>query len=275
MQVKAGNWFTATIVPSAMLPYPPRFYLNPPSVRVGPYHNYEEYAEYIFNQTTGTGESDLREVDEYRFDIGTGLLRGLFWISADEPVESLEGIPAWDEATVHVGLLRLETQSPLGVTTGIVTNEEVAHFTSTRWVDPKGTSYVALNAEHLRRASTVVRLQVAQDLSLLIADEHIAGWVLLNPARYLTHLWQELPATDDDELGVILAEYLALACYPSLDDMEPDNPESFQQLVSLYERLGGISGDVGHRQVLRVYIDDLASRFFLKTVGGGPYPKRL
>jgi len=33
--VKGGNWFTATVVPSAMLPYPPRFYLNPPPVRVG------------------------------------------------------------------------------------------------------------------------------------------------------------------------------------------------------------------------------------------------
>ena len=275
MVVKAGNWFTATVVPSAMLPYPPRFYLNPPSVRVGPYHNYEEYEEYFYKTTIGIGDPDLRELDEYRFDLDTRSLRGLFWISSGEPIESLDGIPAWDETTVHVGLLRLETQSPLGVTTGIATNEEIAPFTSTCWVDPGGISYVALNADLLRRALTVVRLQVAQDLSLLIADEHIAGWVLINPARYLTHLWQELPATDDDELGIILAEYLALACYPSLDDMEPGNVESFQQLVSLYERLGGTSGDVGHRQVLRLYIDDLASRFFRKTVGGGPDTQTL
>ena len=275
MVVKAGNWFTATIVPSAMLPYPPRFYLNPPSVRVGPYQNAEEYEEYFYNQTEGIGDPELRELDEYRFDPDTRLLRGLNWISSDEPIESLAGILAWEEATVQVGLLRLETQSPLGVTTLIATNEVVAHFTSTRWVDPRGTSYAALNAELLRSASMVVRLQVAQDLYLLIADEHIAGWVLLNPATYLTDLWEGLPGTGDEELGVILAEYLALACYPSLDDMDPDNAESFQQLVSLYERLGGISGDVGHRQVLRLYIDDLASRFFLKTVSGGPYPQKL
>ena len=275
MVVKAGNWFTATVVPSAMLPYPPRFYLNPPSVRVGPYHNYEEYEEYYYNQTEGIGDPIYHYLDEYRFNFDTGLLQGIHWLSTDEPVESLADIPAWEKAPVQIGLLRLEALSPVGVTTQIATTEVVALFTSTRWVDPRGTSYAALNADLLRRASTVVRLQVAQDLYLLIADENIAGWVLVNPARYLTDLWEGLPGTDDDELAVMLATYFSIVAVPNLYDMDRRHPETLDPLISLYEKLGGTSGDVTHRHVLRIYLDNLTSRLYGKTISGDPRPTTL
>lgn len=275
MQVDASHWFTATVVPSAILPYPPRFYLNPPRVMVGPYQNAEEYDEHMFAQTTGTNRIGWDNEDEYRFDVDTGLLCGLYWIYPEQFPEPPEETPVWEEAAAYAGVLRLDSLRPYGTGKDGAPNTYSPNLTSTQLVDPKGTSFTALNADLLRQASTVVRLQVAQDLYLLIADEEIAGWVFLNPGRYLTALWEALPATDDDELGIILAEYLTLATCPNLDEITSKNPESFDQLVSLYARLGGVNGDVGHRQVLRMHMDVLAYRFYDRTISGGPEPTTL
>jgi hypothetical protein len=219
----------ATLIEQKALQDTPRWLLDNRNIFVGPYHSADELEEHV-SQTCGSMEWLWSDTEELRFDPQLLHLVSAHLFISDTTVSALELLEPWFHAPVHVGVPKLN------IATGVAGFQ--VPTTSARWMDAQGKAFICVLPSALDdKIQQRQRLQIGQDLELLIADNHYCGWSLLHPTRYLVQGWEE-PLADEVNPALIplVYDYLTLVTYPFIDDMEDTNTNVQQQLINLYER---------------------------------------
>lgn len=108
-----------------------------------------------------------------------------------------------------------------------------------------------------------LRLAVAPGLQLLFEDGLLAGWILEGPERWIPTLKGDAsPNPADPELAEILAEYLHLMAFPTLDSLAEGDLGFKRVLEELVERLEANVGATDRRASLSRVINDVLQYWY-------------
>lgn len=232
----------------------PRLGLKYLSLMLGPFSSGSEHERHYF-ETVGSGDSFRSAYDEFRFDQGSLKLLSVWFHVPEEALVSAALLDGWRGRPPVSGRLRLI--SPLTF---------LAEPTTMRWMDSDGTFLAAVHDRVLDQAGEYLRLSIAQDFDLLIADNKLCGWMLSDPIRYLVDLWEDpYQSEPGDGLATMMAEFLGLVDKRHLRRMMEKDPALLAALANLRARLGHEQENRTQRTVLREAIDDVIERFHGQT----------
>jgi hypothetical protein len=224
----------------------PRFNLGGRSLVVGPYHSAES-REVHLAETYGSGDPFLDTTDEIRFSSRTSQLVSLNIGVPERPtrdsafIESVEALP----------LRRDVPTLPPGEPFQTV----VATHT---WIDLDGQR-LAVFRDGVRPTA---RLEIAADLEMALDQETISGFILRDPARYLTSGWTEAESTRPDvALGTVLATYIHLLDGQFVDRLDDGDAAARRAVEELLERTKQVNASP-QRSVLLEALDGIIDTFF-------------
>ena len=244
----------AEIVLDGRLSALPRWGLKYLSLMVGPFSNGNEHERYYL-ETVGSGDTFRSAYDEFRFNQESLELMSVWFHVPEENLASGELLDGWRVRQPVSGTLRL--RSPLTF---------LAEPTTMRWMESDGKFLAGVHDRVLDQAEEYLRLCIAQDLDLLIADNRLCGWMLSNPTRYLVDLWEEPDQSEPEaELGSMVAEFLAVVHKRQLRRLMEKDPALLAALTALRARLGHNQGHRTQCTVFREAIDDVIERFYGQT----------
>ncbi len=244
----AGNWlemeFTSLITES------PRLIIGGGVVVLGPYSDRARHERFVLETVGSVDWFSTVEVDEFRFDVKSGLLRGVAlrvperigfvgsYVTDFDRIEELRATPRLVDAAnfqVSPTTYRVFEQGAL------ICLREVAAagFKDPVWVD------------------------IAPALSLLIVGGNYVGWRLKEPASVLEDSDEQSPRGEiDGELNRGLEEYLELTSFPYLDRIYEGDLLVRGELEKLSQRLRvGLDG-CRHREVLINQIESLIEDWY-------------
>ncbi|MEU9115743.1 hypothetical protein AB0D04_29175 [Streptomyces sp. NPDC048483] len=171
-------------------------------------------------------------------------LESLYLLIPDEPCTvPEEACAGWIRTTVVAGGLRAEVKKGFALET-----------TTTRWLAPEARHMICLREQAPHTPSPEeggMRLRIAPDTDLLLADGKMAGWMLTNPARYLVKGWDR-PADTPPAPGtsLLLAAYLAMTSWPAFEKILDGDGAACRELRALEERIRHQTGDPSRTAVL-------------------------
>ncbi|WP_386390160.1 hypothetical protein [Streptomyces palmae] len=233
-------------------PEPPRYFPGHLGVSTGPSVDPDAYQRLVLEETHGSVDMDSPvEVDEFRFDRSSGLLRLMNLRVPEYRAQDRRRALDWLSVESRPGTLRLV--------------EPKARF----HVDPattlcySGSELILLRDRPDGPAADRLRVQVAPGLHLLFGDGLLAGWMMDAPeSRICPDSGTPSPYPADPVLAEILAEYYELLTFPALDGLMDEEPEFRQALEALAERIEVHAGAVDRRSVLREHIQELVREWF-------------
>ena len=260
MIVKLQDSCKAKITYGINISHNPRWGLRELSLIMGPYHDGEEHERH-FLQTIGSGNWYRSEYEEFRFSKETLLLESVWFHVPEVNLESENFISLWQFEPPVEGLLTLSQPQ--------VFNPEPTTF---RWMAPNGEFLACITEMALLNTNERLRLRIANDFDLLFVEQTICGWMLSHPINYLVKSWDEpySVASDekiaDEKIAEFLYEYLALVADPYIEQMEDEDPEILQRLLSLHNRIVVTNGSVNQRRIISDCIKDIVEQFYAQTI---------
>lgn len=216
----------------------PRFIIGGGVVVLGPYSDRARHERFVLETVGSVDWFSTVEVDEFRFDAESGLLRGValrvperigfvgHYVTDFNRIEVLRATPRLVEAAnfqVRPTTYRIFEQGSL------ICLREVADagLKNPVWVD------------------------IAPALSLLIVGGEYVGWRLKEPASVLEDSDRQSPRGEiDGELNRGLEEYLELTSFPYLDRIFEGDLRVRGKLEKISHRLRVGRGRCGRREVL-------------------------
>lgn len=241
---------TAAQITQEPLEHAPRFSFSGPQVVVGPYANAED-REHDIARTFGSMQWLWSETDDVRFHNSDRLLRSLV-LYAPEVTESVPAVGRlWTEVSVVTGGLRAENEAEFDLPQ-----------TVTRWCDPEARHLVCLGESPAQPSGDRFRLRVAPDTDLLFQGRHLAGWMITDPARYLSMGWERPePSPPEVRTRSLLAECLALTAEPLVDDVMDGDGSVWQRLRDVANALHCQSFDRTRAKILTYTMDHLIESY--------------
>ncbi|MCZ2526204.1 hypothetical protein [Streptomyces sp. HB2AG] len=229
------------------LPYIPRYFLSGLSVAVGDYTDAAEKERALVG-TFGSSQWLWSDNDEIRFRESDQRLCSFSLTVPEEPVADPSACERWLRAPVLRGSLLADGNQDFAM--------PPAKF---RWVDEKGTHLVCLDHQEVRPEAERSVLFIAPDVYLLIADGRTVGWMLKNPAAYLTNSWDHSGNTPvEEETHLLLKDYLSATEGSTLESLQNGNEAACQDLRQLEERILARTDDRARRSVLGEAVRRLA-----------------
>ncbi|MGC9537780.1 hypothetical protein [Streptomyces sp. UG1] len=130
--------------------------------------------------------------------------------------------------------------------------------TNSCWIAPDATHLICLRSSARRPDASSFRLSAAPDLDLLFAQGHLVGWLLGDPARYLTADW-EMPVSEApaEATRSLLARTLMTTMSPEVEAIEDGDPEAWRRLRGLVEELRAVREDRRRTEILQATVDRL------------------
>lgn len=222
----------------------PRFIIGGGVVVLGPYSDREWHERFVLETPGSVDWFSTAEVDEFRFDVKSGLLRGVAlrvperigfvgnYVKDFDSIEELRATPKLvDAANFHVS----PTTCHVFEQGALICLREVADtgFKDPVWVD------------------------IAPALSLLIVGGDYMGWRLKEPASVLEDSDRQSPRGEiDGELNRGLEEYLELTSFPYLDRIFEGDLRVRGRLEKISQ---GLRVDLGGRRRREVLINQIDS----------------
>lgn len=248
MLFKLENSAKVEVIEGKHLPWIPTWTPMPDNIAIGSYNNMEEHEQHYL-QTVGSGNWYAPDVSEFRFTEENLLLTSIWVQVLEENLQSSEMIEGWLNKKPVEGTLRLISPK--------VFRCEINDY---RWMSSDGKLLAAINDTDLVKSDDKFRLRVANDFDLLFAERKWCGWLLSNPARYLTK--PNTAADSDPELNSLTFEYVSLVSEPFIEQMDDKDPEIFKRLNNLRNKINLKDGAVEHRQVLYDCLGDVIENFY-------------
>lgn len=245
MKVYLTDSATASVTQSP-LDHTPRFSFSGPHVVVGPYSDADDRERDIAD-TFGSMQWLWSEVDDLRFLKSDRHLRSLVLHAPEVAPPDQAMSRSWTECPVVTGGLLAESESGFDLPQ-----------TVTRWCDPEGRQLVCLLESQEQSRGDRFRLRVAPGLDLLFQEHHLVGWMLNDPARYLTMSW-ESPESSPPEARIrsLLAECLALTSEPLVEDVMDGDESAWRRLREVADALHQEVSDRARAKILTYTIDHL------------------
>lgn len=231
------------------LDHTPRFSFSGPHVVVGPYANADD-REHDIAHTFGSMQWLWSEDDDLRFQKQDRLLYSLV-LHAPEVTETTPAVSrCWLECPAVTGGLRAESESAFDLPQ-----------TVTRWSDPEASHLVCLR-EGRAQDGERFRLRVAPDTDLLFQERHLVGWMLSDPARYLTMAWESPePSLPQASTRSLLAECLELTAEPLVEDVMDGDESTWQRLREVANALHHRPSDRARAQIVAYTMDHLIESY--------------
>lgn len=228
----------------------PRFSFSGPHIVIGPYANADDREQDIAH-TFGSMQWLWSEVDDLRFHASDRLLRGLVLHTPETAEPSPAVSRSWTEVPVVTGCLRAESEADFDLPQ-----------TVTRWCDPEAHHLVCLREGLPQQHGDRLRLRVAPNIDLLFQERHLVGWMLTDPARYLTMSWEPPePSQPEASTRSLLAECLALTSEPLVEDVMDGDEPAWQRLREVANTLHRQSSDSTRTEILNYTMDHLIQTY--------------
>lgn len=113
-----------------------------------------------------------------------------------------------------------------------------------------------------RQHGGVFRLRVAPDTDLLFHEQHLVGWMLTDPARYLTLDWENPePSPPEPSTRTLLAECLGLTAEPLVEDVMDGDESAWHRLRRVTSALHDQLSDRERVKILSSTMDHLAQSY--------------
>ena len=248
MLVKLTDSVEAEIVYQEKLPWMLSWEMRAGYVIIGPYLNMDEHEQHYL-KTIGSGDWHAPMGSEFRFDKDNLLLKSIWVKALEENLESGSVIEEWTSQQPIEGILRL-----------LSSQDFYCEANDYRWMSPDGKLLAAITETNLVRSNNKIRLRVAKNFELLFAEQEWCGWLLHNPAQYLTE--PNSQAKSDRKLALWASEYLTLVSEPYIEQMEDEEAEILEKLLDLRNRIDLTSGAIEHRQVIKETVEDVIEHFY-------------
>lgn len=232
------------------LEYTPRFSFSGPHVVVGPYANAED-REHDVAHTFGSMQWLWSEDDDVRFRKPDRLLRSAI-LHAPQVAEPAPAVSqSWTECPVVTGGLLAESESGFDLPQAV-----------TRWCDPEAGHLVCLRESRAQLYGDRFRLRIAPDADLLFQERQLAGWMLTDPARYLTLGWESPePSPPEASTRSLLAECLALTSEPLVEDVMEGDESAWRRLRAVTNALHRQPYDRMRTEILSYTMDHLVETY--------------
>jgi hypothetical protein len=245
VKVRIADSGSAQIVAGA-LAYTPRFDLSGPFVAVGAYTDMQE-KERELASTFGSAQWLWSEDDDLRFRLADRELHSLCLYLPPATVASDPSVSGWERVRRISGTLRTTADANFSVPQ-----------TNRCWIAPGATHLICLRSSAPPPDASSFRLSVALDLDLLFTQGHLVGWLLDDPARYLTADW-EMPVSEApaEATRSMLALTLAMTMSPAVEAIEDGDPEAWRRLRGLAEELRAVGEDRRRSEILQATVDRL------------------
>jgi len=229
----------------------PRYYPGGLSVDIGPMMDHAEHERFVLDETVGSVDWDSpAPVDEYRFDRLSRMLARLSLVVSEYSEEGWERPLSWLSVNVVSGTIQLS--EPIG--------DFYVAPAATRWCDARN---LILLRSPTGGGGERLRIALAPGFQLLFEGGLLAGWILEEPERRISTVEGGLslyPA--DPELAEIMAEYLQLMAFPTLDGLAEGDPDFKHSLEGMVERLRVDAGATDRRESLRRVIEDVMEYWY-------------
>ncbi|UNO41071.1 hypothetical protein [Streptomyces sp. MST-110588] len=233
-----------------ILPHIPRFCLSGLFLAVGDYADTGE-RERQYSETFGSLDWLWSGDDELRFRKTDRNLHSAFFSVPEVVCEDSGLCGKWFRVRVVHGGLHATTEQNFGLPATVI-----------RWADPYGKALVCLEEPESRTAEACFRVRFAQDVDLLAADGKLVGWMLSNPAKYLTASWEFPPHTPpDDATASLLSEYLTMVTEIFVERFQDGDEGARQEFREFVKRITDPGGGLPQRQTISRAVQDLADEF--------------
>ncbi|WP_229068503.1 hypothetical protein [Actinoplanes sp. DH11] len=214
-------------------------------VALGPYSDRVQHERFVLETAGSVDWFSTVEVDEFRFDVESGLLRGValrvpeHTVSAGRCAEGLTQVEELRGAPRLIDIANFQVPS-----TASRLFEQGALMCLTEGSDQGSKDPVWVN--------------IAPGLSLLIVGGDYAGWRLKDAASALEDSDNHPPRAEiDDELVRGLEEYLELTSFPYSDRIFDADLGVREKLEGISQRLRVDVGENRRREILVAQIDRL------------------
>ncbi|WP_330477874.1 hypothetical protein OG301_15595 [Streptomyces platensis] len=238
MKVQLAESVTAFTTDSP-LRHSPCYALRDQSLAVGGYANQEERDAQLAH-TFGSQQWLWSEEDDFRFRNSDHQLESLYLLIPEEPCPAPDACARWVRTTMVVGGLRVARRDNFALET-----------TTGRWFDQEARHMICLRDQAPPPEEGGTRVRIAPDTDLLLAGGKMVGWMLTNPARYLTQGWDR-PADTPPVPGTsqLLAAYLAMTSWPALEKILDGDAGACRELRNLKQRILSQPTDPSRTSVL-------------------------
>ena len=237
----------ATFVAGAELTPHPCLALPNLTFVVRPYSTGQEH-ETHYLRSLGCGDWYPSEFDETLFDPNSRLLSSLAWHVPETRLSDDDPLAPWRDAPLLTGGLALVGPDSFAL-----------EPTQGLWY-PRDGNVLACLHEMPDRTAERLRIHVARDTELLIADGMLCGWTLRHPAHYI--VWPPVSVSqdsEDTELPHYLATYLDIIVEASPEYPEFDHNSRWPHMLNdLITAIDTSRGMTEHRTVIRNAAVDLA-----------------
>ncbi|NLU66675.1 hypothetical protein [Streptomyces sp. HNM0574] len=235
---------TAARITDEPLGHLPRFAFSGPHVTVGPYVNAAD-RERGFADTFGSMQWLWSETDDVRFREQDRKLCGLVLYAPEAADPAPEVSRSWTACPVVTGGLRAVSASGFDLPQAV-----------TRWSDAEAGHLVCLGED--RPQGERFRLRVAPDTDLLFRERRLVGWMLTDPARYLSSGWESPdPHPPETSTRSLLAECLALTSDPLVEDVMDGDDSAWHRLRGVVCALSRQETDRARAAILAETMDHL------------------
>lgn len=227
---------TVFVVPGPPAAAQPELWLNSPAVVL--------HCNAADNPPDGTTD-DKRTVgsrawlweddEDWRFDADSGVLTSVVLNLPEVNIQTDIGLREWDQSPTVAGTLRLEQPQDFS-----------RPPTSVRWFDRAGAELVGWYSPEPPATQPRRRIALADRTHLLIAGDTVVGWVIEDPARYITG--EAVPSsargTDPDErLPPLLAAFFSLVTEENVEKLEEGDSRIRGELQRLAVSLETVGSD--------------------------------
>lgn len=224
----------------------PRYVFSGPLIEIGAYTDRTQRGVEI-TDTFGSLRWLWADDDEMRFHRSNGDLSSVCLYVPGELCSRPEIFTQWLDTPVLHGSLRLSPEQNFALPQTVV-----------QWADECARHLICLRDTQSTTAGENYRLRFAPDTDLLVINDHWAGWMITDPARYLTADWNGPCATEPDEATrSALGACLRLTTSPGVEEIMDGDDTSWQLLRSTAESLRKQQVDRDRASILLSVLDQL------------------
>lgn len=236
--------------PGGPLPWTPRLDVSGLSVMVGPYRDGAEHEKHVLD-TIGSGNWYQAAYDEMRFDKTSSLLSSLWSHIPEQPFDQPTRLSAWTRLTPEPGAVQLAEPTRFELPP-----------TEQRWCSASGDLLAWLYPDLPAEPVDPKRIRIAEALDLLTAGDRLYGYLLAEPARFLTAGWAAADRNADPQISELLAAVFETITYSNAELMQDQDASMLEQLQELRQRITSTAGDTEKGRILRDHIEDLIDNFY-------------
>lgn len=229
----------------------PRLDVSALGVLAGPYRDGTEHEKHAL-AAIGSGDWYRPAYDELLFDAESRMLASLWSHLPEERLEEPSRLSAWTELDAEPSSLRLAGPSRFELPPA-----------GRRWCPESGELLVWTYPDLPAHPAEPRRIRIAPNLDLLVSEGTLRGYLLADPARFLTSGWAP-PGRETAEPGVaaLLAEVFDTVAGSAVELMEDEDEGMRARLRALDDRIAEQAGDTDGGRILREHIARLIETFY-------------